>query len=128
MIVEHFGGEVECKTIEELASVLQMRYGEESVNEYWIYISGETRNPCLAVLVKDDYANLTYFPEDGHPGFQSVGKDTGLAPDAIVIFNVHSEEMEISADAVVPFSVAVQAVKDFFETATMSKCLEWDEM
>jgi hypothetical protein len=129
MIIEHFGGEVKCNTIEELGSVLQMRYGD-GVNEYWIYISDETRNPCLAVLVKDNYANLTYFPEDGHPGFQSVGKDTGLDSEVIVMFNCNSpgEEMEISADYVVPFSVAIQAVKEFFAAQIMSKCLEWDEL
>lgn len=57
MKVSHFGGEVECKTIEDLDSVLNMRYGI-GVNEFWI--SGEEENPCLPVLVNNNYAYLTF--------------------------------------------------------------------
>jgi len=78
MKISHFGGTVECKTIEDLDIVLNMRYGL-GVNEFWI--SHEHEIPCLAILVNNNYANLTYFSEDGHPGFQSVGMGTDLGPE-----------------------------------------------
>ena len=127
MKISHFGGVVECKTIEELKNVLNMRYGDE-VNEFWI--SGEEENPCLAILVNKGYATLTYFPEDGHMGFQSVGMDTDLEADGISVFytNTPEEEMEINNDAIIPFSKALGAIIEFFETMHLPKSIEWVEM
>jgi hypothetical protein len=127
MKVSHFGGTAECKTIEDLRKVLNMRYGD-GVNEFWI--SGEENNPCLAVLVNKDYANLTYFPKVGHMGFQSVGMGTSLVSDGISIFytNTPEEEIEIGNDAVVPFFKALEAVEEFFETTALPESIEWFEL
>ena len=81
MKISHFGGISECKSIEDFESILNVRYGSV-VNEFWI--SDEEEMPCLAILVNNDFASLTYFPEDGHPGFQSVGMDTDLELDDVM--------------------------------------------
>jgi hypothetical protein len=127
MKVSHFGGTVFCATIEDQATILNIRFGT-GVNEYWI--SGEDDNPCLAILVKDDYANLTFFPEDGHPGFQSVGMGTDLNMEEITVFNTNTpnEEMEVNNDSIVPFTMALEAAKEFFASLTMPTCLEWIEL
>ena len=127
MKVSHFGGIVDCETINSMLSILNLRYGK-GVNEFWIY--GEDRFPCLAILVNNDYANLTYFPEDGHPGFQSIAMDTDLNMKDISIFytNTPDEEIEIDNDAIVPFSRAVEATKEFFTSLSLPTCLKWLEL
>lgn len=127
MKVSHFGGMIDCETVETLEQVLNMRYGS-GVNEFWI--SGEEENPCLAVLVNNDYANLTYFPDDGHPGFQSIGMETGLDQHEISIFytNTPEEEIEVNNDTVIPFSKALEAAKEFFTSTGMPKSIEWLEL
>ena len=127
MKVSHFGGTIDCPTMEILEIVLNMQFGT-GVNEFWI--SGEEDNPCLAILVNNSYANLTYFPEDGHPGFQSVGMDTDLDLGEITVFytNTPEEEMEINNDAVVPFEIALNAAKEFYLTSALPTCLEWTEL
>ena len=127
LVVEHFGGTVECKTIGELEKILEIRYGT-GVNEYWIY--GKEKNPCLAVLVNNKYATLTYFPEEEHPGYQSVGKDTDLDFDEYTIFyvNTPTEEMEVHNFSVISFSKALEATKEFFLSLSIPNCLEWDEL
>jgi len=127
MKVSHFGGTIDCATMETFEIVLNMQFGS-GVNEFWI--SDEEDSPCLAILVNNDYANLTYFPEDGHPGFQSVGTGTDLNMEEITVFytNTPEEEMEINNDAVVPFEIALKAAKEFFLTSTLPTCLEWIEL
>jgi len=80
--------------------------------------------------VNNDYANLTYFPEDGHPGFQSIAMDTDLNMKDISIFytNTPDEEIEIDNDAIVPFSRAVEATKEFFTSLSLPTCLKWLEL
>lgn len=124
MKISHFGGIVECKTIEDLGNVLNMRYGD-GVNEFWI--SGKEDDPCLAVLVNKDHANITYFSEDGDIGLQSAGMDTNLDPNGMTIFytNTPDEEIEVSNSAVIPFSKAIGVIKEFFETMDLPKSIEW---
>ena len=127
MKVSHFCGITDCNTVEELESVLSIRCGD-GVNEFWI--SGDKDIPCLAVLVNNDYANLTYFPEDGHPGYQSIGMDTDLRPEGTTIFytNTQDEEIEVYNDTVVPFAKALEAVKEYFITSTIPSCIKWREL
>ena len=127
MIIEHFGGRDECKTIEDLERILKMRYGN-AVNEYWIY--GEDTFPCLAVLVKDNCASLTYFPNDNHAGFCSITMDDNVDNDGTTIFyvNTPTEEIEVDNGCIVPFANALEAVKEFFVSLSKPSCLEWVEL
>jgi hypothetical protein len=123
MNVSHFGGILKCKTIEDLELILNIRDGT-GVNEFWIV--GKENNPCLTILVNNNYANLTYFPKDGHPGFQSVGMSTCLNPDETTVFytNTSDEEIKINDDTIVPFDIALKAAKEFFASSVMPTCLE----
>ena len=127
MKVSHFGGTQHCDTLEKLDFVLNSRFGD-GVNEFWI--SGETETPCLTMLVNNSYASLTYFPDDEHPGYQSVGKDCDLDLCEITVFFTNSpqEELEINNDAVIPLSLAITAAKEFFVNFKIPSCVEWSEM
>ncbi len=130
MIIEHFGGKNTCGNLEDLENILRFRT-DKGLNEFWIWISEEIENPCMAMLVKNDYAYLHFFPEEGHPGFQSVGQDTDLDEDGDSTFYTGSdsgEEVSVPNYAVLPFQMAVNAVKEFFETKEMPQSVDWEEL
>lgn len=127
MLVEHFMGKKECKSIEELEEVLEVRT-KKNVNEF--IISSESYFPYMVMSVKNDYACLNYFWEDNNPGYSSIGDGTDLDEDGISIFytNTDEEEIEVANYSIMSVSKAVMAVKEFFETGTLPKCIEWEEL
>jgi len=138
MIVWHFGGEVECKSLAELNSVLKVRYGN-GINEFLIYGDkaygdkehGEKEYPYLAILVNNDYAFMTFFPrkEEENSVFQSVGLDTKLDQNEMSTFytGTPTEIIEVWNEFVVPFSKANEAAIEFFTSLSLPTCLEWSK-
>ena len=127
MTIEHFGGTLNCKTIEELSAVLDLRYGEKRVNEFWL--RKENDFPDLALMVKGEYACVVYFPAEGHPGFHSVGKIPELDPNNSTVFKINAgENMEVCNYQVIQFSQAKEAAIEFFKTQTMTDKIEWEEL
>jgi hypothetical protein len=126
MNVWHFGGEVECNTIEELDSILSIRYGI-GVNEFLIY--GDRKYPYLAILVKNNYAFLTFFPEDEEFVFQSIGVDTTLDINEMSVFytGTPTEEIGVWNEFIVPFSKAKEAAIEFYSSQSLPVCIEWSE-
>lgn len=127
MIIEHFGGKNTCDNLEELERVLSFRT-EKGVNEFWLNLP--TEYPCMNLVVKNNYASLLYIPEDGHPGFISIGHDTDLDEYETSTFytNTDQEEISVANYTILPFSIALNAVKEFFETKEMPKLIEWEEL
>lgn len=127
MIIEHFEGKNECNSLENIDDILTRRT-HKGVNEF--IINGEQKFPYMVVLVNDYYAYLHFYKEDDDPGFRSIGADTDLEKDGDSIFytNTDNEEVTIENISVVPFSNALMAVKQFFETSDMPRCIEWDEL
>lgn len=127
MIIEHFEGKNECNSLENIDDILTRRT-HKGVNEF--IINGKQKFPYMVVLVNDNYAYLHFYKEDDDPGFRSIGGDTDLEKDGDSIFytNTDNEEVTIENVSVVPFSNALMAVKQFFETSDMPRCIEWDEL
>lgn len=127
MKIEDFGGISECLDINDLENGLNKRYRSD-VNEFWLY--GKNRYPCLAIMVNNQNAYLHYFPKDKHPGFQSVGIDTNLKSGELSFFYTNSidEEIAVANDAVVSFSTAIIAAKEFFSSMGMPNSIKWFEL
>lgn len=127
--IHHFGGKQICATWDEAARVLEQTV--DGVNEFFI-AEDHTMFPYLTVLTNGPYAYVICVPNDQDAGLQAYSEDaeTGLDPDAISVFytNTPSEEIEIYNDYVIPKSLAIQIVKEFMETGTMSSCVEWEEL
>jgi hypothetical protein len=126
MKVWHFGGEAECKTIEELDSIMNLRYGT-GVNEF--LICGDKKYPYLAVLVKNNYAFLSFFPEDEEFIYQSKGMYTSLDPNEMSTFytGTPTVEIEVWNEFVVPFDKAKEAAIEFFSSLALPVCIDWSE-
>ena len=127
MLVEHFLGKKECSNFEEMREVLDERT-EKGVNEF--IISTNEPFPYMVMAVKERYACLSYFREDDDPGYSSVNNTPILDADEISIFytNTDSEEIEVANYSIIEIKDAVSAVKEFFETQQLPKCIEWEEL
>ena len=125
--IEHFGGMVECNSVEEARLVLEKRYGN-GVNEFWI--SGENNYPYLGLLVNNELASLGYFSSNDGSIFSSVGTDTELDLGQMTVFytNTPTEEIGVSNNMVIPIYMALMAVNEFLNTYELPVCIEWFEL
>jgi hypothetical protein len=75
-------------------------------------------------------ANLHFFPPGDHPGFHSVGHVTNVDVRKNTTFFMNSieEPEEVPNDAVVPFSDALAAAKEFFASQELPRSVDWFEL
>lgn len=126
MKIKHFGGIEFARNISELSEILGKRYGED-VNEFWLS-DDNCDDPCLAILVNKEMANLTYFPDGESIGFQSAGHEANSDDEFIVFYtNTPEEEIEVSCDSVISTDKAIKAAEMFFEKHEMPDNIEWTE-
>lgn len=81
-------------------------------------------------MINGEFAYVICVPNERDGGLQAFSRraQTGLDPEGISVFCTHSpaEKIEVYNDYVIPRTLAVEAVKEFAETGTLPKCLEWD--
>lgn len=129
MIAEYSGSGGDCRREEingaqRLSEILRIRVN--GANEYWLSES-EGGYPCLAVLIKCGQASVTYFPEDGHPGFAAAG-DAGTEGFFEFELTTSQDTIEVGSDMVIPESRAVGIAEEFFRTGRKPECTEWIQM
>jgi Immunity protein Imm1 len=109
--------------------VALMRRNQSGFNEFWLS-HGDDKYPAISVLVSGDLASLHYFPREGHPGLSSVGKVQGLKSDGSTKFFINdgTEELEVSNDSIVPFSLALKAAHEFAISNSAPRSIQWFEL
>jgi hypothetical protein len=125
MIVEDLGGLHPANSDAEMERALAARYGQ-GVNEIWL-AHGDQLFPALSILANKDLACVHFYPEEFDPGFQSVGPVPGLDPDQKTAFfvNTPTEILSMSNRSVVPFSLALEAAREFSKSPTLPRCIKW---
>jgi hypothetical protein len=119
----------DVSTEADVGRVLLKRYGE-GVNAFWLYHEPR-KNPWLLILVKGQLANLNYFPdEEGHPGYATIGNIPSLPADGFTVFFMNSpkEEEHVPNDAIVPFTDALAAAKEFLVSTDLPPSIKWFEL
>jgi hypothetical protein len=114
---------------DDVERILLKRYGE-GVNAFLLYHEPR-KNLWLSILVKDQLANLNYFPDDAdHPGYATIGNIPSLPADGFTIFFMNSptEEEHVPNDAIVPFADALAAAKEFLVSTELPPSIEWFEL
>jgi Immunity protein Imm1 len=108
--------------------ILLKRYTKD-VNAFWLYHEPR-KKPLLLILVKNQLANVHYFPDEEHPGFASVGDMPSLPANGFTLFYMRSpkEEEYISNDLIVPFADALAAAKEFLANTALPPSIEWFEL
>jgi len=128
LLVADFYEVCHVTSIRELEVALGRRYGP-CANHFWISHDQE-KNPTLAMFVKGDLASLTYFPNDSHPGFTSIGAIEGLNPDETSIFYMDSptQEQEVLNSSIVTFPTALNVAREFFSSKELPRAIQWFEL
>jgi hypothetical protein len=115
MKVDFIDGAADVNDAPQLEAVLLCRQAD-GTNAFWLS-HGPGIAPSLNVLVRDEKAALLFCPEEGHPVWRSAGGKVVCETGAMVRFSIirHSgDDVNVVADAVVPFSAALAAAKEFF--------------
>jgi hypothetical protein len=98
-------------------------------NSFWLSHGAELY-PVINIMVKGDVAYLGYFPNEDHPGFNSVGESLNLSRGGYTTFfpDDTNETLQIMNEAVVPFSDALRAAQEFAVSKTFPKCIRWTSL
>jgi hypothetical protein len=113
----------------DVERILLKRYGE-GVNAFLLYHEPQ-KNLWLSILVKEQLANLNYFPDEkDHPGYATIGNIPSLPADGYTVFFMRSlkEEEPVPNDAIVPFVDALAAAKEFLVNTALAPSIEWFEL
>jgi hypothetical protein len=118
---------VTCRN--ELDVVLSQRR-DDGANAFWLSHDGK-EYPSLALLVKDELASATYFPEDRDAGYVPVGNLAGLPVEESTRFSISSFEADdllVDNDAVLPTTLAMKLADEFFHSDALPPAVEWQQL
>ena len=85
-----------------------------------IWISGEEKYPCLAILINGGKACANYFGTDESDIWMSQSESTQGS-----VFWVSGAQWESPADSVISIGAALQCVRQFCVTLTRPECIKW---
>lgn len=130
MKIQDMSGTIsDVSTEADVERILLKRYGE-GVNSFLLYHE-PLKNLWLSILVKDQLANLNYFPDEkDHPGYATIGNIPSLPADGHTVFFMRNlkEEEPVPNDAIVPFADALAAAKEFLVSTDLPPSIEWFEL
>ena len=114
-------GELEAQTKEELENIIR----KSALNPYDdIWICGEEKYPCLAILVNGMKACVHFFLNDTGDMWQSAGDW-----DEDVPFAVYGEQPSLMpGSCVVSLDEAIRCAGQFFDTGQQPDCIGWNEL
>ena len=124
LFIEYDGGKRECCERGEIAAALNLR-NENNENEFWIHFGA--KNPCIAVLVKDDIAQVHYFSEEGDTGSLAVNNG-GIVSENEICICIGGNEYYIYSENMIPFDDVVRAVLMFYGNSARPGNLTWEEL
>ena len=125
MNIQDFKACHDVKRIEDLEDVLSVRYRNE---ENWFLLCfDDEKEPSMTLAVRGDLATLHYLRNNEDAGFVSVGGI--LHPGEEVIFRMNeNSDFPVRGDAVLPFSRALSAAKEFYHSKQLPTSVEWLEL
>ena len=128
MIIYNYGRKIKTSDVSELEKLMLARH-KNGLNEVLMAHDGH-KFPLLSILMKDDIAALHYMVEGDRAGFASIGGKLGLPSGEDTIFGTGNPDnkMWVSNRAVVPFTAALTAAKEFFRSEQLPKSIKWLEL
>ncbi len=112
-------------SIQDLVSVLQRR-DTNGANAFWL--SHDAGFPVLVVLVKEEVATVQYIPRDREAGWMSVGSMDDGVKGGLTRFAISqhvADDVFIMNETLLPFATAVEAAKEFFDSAALPPSVQW---
>ncbi len=97
---------------------------------FWLS-HGDQEYPCLGIRVTGDFADVHFFPHNGHPGFQCLGGE-GLPVDEMTTLVFEGCDPTTGEESpnefIVPFSTALSIATEFLLHRRMSDAVSWFEL
>ena len=127
--LEHFGGVASVAGRAHLLEILQLRFGD-GVNEFWASTPGRPF-PVLSLALSGSWAVLHFFPEDGHPGWQSTASGELPLAAQSTVFNCNGigEVAEFPVKSVVGAADGIAAMVEFMSRPdTRPASIDWFEL
>jgi hypothetical protein len=111
----------------QIAKILHKRFGN-GCNSFMLS-HGDERHPVINLLANGDLAYLCYWPDEDHPGYNSIGGREGLNPDGQTsFFLTELTPHEMPNLFVVSFSDALKAAQEFAVSKGLPKSIPWEEL
>jgi hypothetical protein len=125
--VDEFTRSWQVTNAKDLAAALACR-DEKGGALFFMTPNGEQQYPSLAIRVTKDYADVHYFPFDGHPGFRCLG-GVGLPKDGWTSFVYQGCDPgtgeETPNEFIIPFATACEIAEEFLRSGQRSDAVEW---
>ena len=112
-----------CDTRETFEKELSLRMASASA-EIWVSENGtREETPCIAVLLENDMAMLTYFNNDGE-SYVSVGDEK--RDDGNVAFS--AGQYEVWNYQIIKKDEALAGLMDFFQCKELPQSIKWERV
>jgi hypothetical protein len=116
-------------SVKELDAALSSR--DDKGGALFFISPDEQRYPSLVIRVTKNYADVHYFPYDGHPGFRCLGGE-GLPEDGWTSLVYQGcdpgDGEETPNEFIVPFATACEIARAFLRTGERSDAVQWLEL
>lgn len=129
MKVVDFNGITDVTDLKSLEAVLARRSANDE-NAFWMSHE-ESDFPVLSLLVRGSMAVVNYVPTEADPGARSIRNIADFENSGMLRFAINSnpaDDVFVGKEAVVPFSNALEAAKEFFHVKHRPQSLEWFEL
>jgi hypothetical protein len=114
--------EIEVNSLKELEKSIEVI--KENIEVSVFVTSEKCECPYMNLLIQGNRAYVHYFSAGDVAGFQSIGESES---DEIVTIN-SSYEYNVPEYTLVSLDSALSAAKEFIQTTTLPKSIEWYEM
>lgn len=104
-----------------LVEFIKHRREEFPLDEIWI--SGDERYPCIAMLTNGEYASINYFQNEDGDMWLSCG-DLNIE----IAFLAAGVEWTAPADSVIYFNTAVECIEEFCDTLLRPNRIRWQDL
>jgi len=98
--------------------------------QFWI-TDDDDPFPAVAIRLSGDFADVHYFPHDGHPGFRALAETPPPAGQTTTFIYEGCDPPtgeETPSEFVLLASTAIDVAKEFQRTGTRSPVLSWFEL
>ena len=108
------------------------RRDDKRGGEFWL--SGEEDSwPCLAIIVSDEWSDVTYFSGIDHPGFRCLRRhDDPPLPGVMTKFKWvgcdPADGVQTPNTFVLPFATSLYLAQEFFRHRVLPESAQWFEL
>lgn len=129
MKITDLNGQYTASSLGEVEEILCRRL-EANFNAFTLSCDSK-EFPTLSLLVRDDIATLNYLEWPDSAGFIPTGNRANRCLSENTVFWIsqyRADDVEIQNDAIVSFSAALDAAKEFFHSRDLPGCIQWSEI